>query len=719
MIKRVFLFCFTLFLGQASAQNLMWAGLFGGTSPSAEVIVTAVASDLTGNVYSTGTYAAMNDFDPGPGAAFLNTFGATYDIFVSKLDLGGSYVWAKRIGKFTGIGSNSGQAICTDASGNVYVAGYFSDGVEFDPDITNQFLMTSFGSTDAFILKLDPSGNFIWARQIGGSLSDDITGISVDASGNIYTIGNFTGSADFDPGVGTFVLTSGGITDIFISKLDMLGNFVWAKRIGGTQQDFATSLYLDASSNVYIGGSFYSTVDFDPGPGTYTMAVGTSTANNLHITKIDNNGNFLWAKQIEGNGSKRLSALKMDVLGNVHVAGSFVGSADFDPSLSSYSISAVGSSDIFVAKYDNSGNFIWVKQMSGSAGEEAYGLAINAAGEVFTTGTFWTTVDFDPGPGTYPFSSGTGQNCFISRLNSSGNFVSAKSIGGTGDQYGTSLTFDAYGSLIMGGYLNAGSVIDFDPGPGTYTINPIGNVNGFVAKFDDCTLPATLTAVFSNTLVCSGQTISISTSGASTYTLYPGATTGANQTATVSGNSLFTIAGTNSAGCMDAQTVSVSVHPDPVVYSSSSVTCSGQSVDIKVFGAMTHTWNTSSTSFSITVAPGVTTTYTVSGTSSSGCSYAVAFTQSVSTCTNLQNKEMKDNEAIRCFPNPNSGSFSIKATQNVSFDIINELGQKIITNSLDESNHQQIVIEGLAPGVYFIIVPISNGYIRQKIIVIR
>ena len=113
--------------------------------------------------------------------------------------------------------------------------------------------------------------DFLWAKSMGGTLTEIGLGNAVDGSGNVYTTGYFEGTADFDPGAGTANLTSAGSSDIFVSKLDANGNFLWAKSMGGTASDIGYSIAVDGSDNVYTTGYFGGTVDFDPGAGTASL----------------------------------------------------------------------------------------------------------------------------------------------------------------------------------------------------------------------------------------------------------------------------------------------------------------------------------------------------------------------------------------------------------------------------------------------------------------
>ena len=220
------------------AQDLQWANqLGGGTMDEAR----SIAIDDAGNVYSTGKFGATADFDPGAGVYNLTAAGGSlggYEIFVSKLDSSGNFVWAKQMG---GTDGETGRAITLDDSANVIIAGQFAATSDFDPG-PDTFNLTVTGYIDLFISKLDSSGNFIWAKQIGSNGFDVATSVVTDASGNVYVAGYFDQTADFDPNAGTFNLTSAGGSDIFILKLDAAGNFVWVKQIGGSSIDECLSL---------------------------------------------------------------------------------------------------------------------------------------------------------------------------------------------------------------------------------------------------------------------------------------------------------------------------------------------------------------------------------------------------------------------------------------------------------------------------------------------
>jgi len=231
--------------------------------------------------------------------------------------------------------------------GNIYIAGYFYETVDFDPGAETYYL-TSEGDADVFIQKLDAAGNFLWAKSFGEGEPDGAFSLGVDVSGNIYTMGFFYGIADFDPGAGTQYLTSTGDLDVFVQKLDASGNFVWAKSFGGEYSDLAYSFSIDVSGNIYITGWFEGTADFDPGAGTYSLTSKGST--DVFIQKLDASGNFIWAKSFGGEYPDGAHSLNIDASGNIYITGWFEGPVDFDPGTGTYELTSAGEWDVFIHK---------------------------------------------------------------------------------------------------------------------------------------------------------------------------------------------------------------------------------------------------------------------------------------------------------------------------------------------------------------------------------
>jgi hypothetical protein len=388
-----------------------------------------------------------------------------------------NHAWAKNMG---GSGADVGQAIAVDGSGNVYTTGFFNTTADFDPS-TATFNLTATG-IDGFVSKLDASGNFLWAKRIGGTASTQGTGIGIDASGNVYITGYFQGTTDFDPSEATFNLSSAGINDIFVSKLDASGNFLWAKKMGSSGSDVSHALYVNASGNVYTTGFFQNTVDFDPNAGTTNLSTSGSS---VFVCQLDASGNLVWAKNMTGTTNGAIGyGITVDGSGNVYTTGAFNGTVDFDPSAATANLSAVSASydDIFVCKLDVSGNYVWAKSMGGTTGDRGNGIAVDGSSNVYLTGYFQGTADFDPSAGTATLTATADNDIFVSKFDVSGNYVWAKKMGGSGTDIGNGIAVDGSSNVYTSGYFQG--TVDFDPNAGTASLVSGGGNDIFVSKFD-------------------------------------------------------------------------------------------------------------------------------------------------------------------------------------------------------------------------------------------
>jgi len=394
-----------------------------------------------------------------------------------------NFEWAKQLG-----GSSTSWAYSTvvDANGFVYTAGYFHGTVDFDPG-TGVYNLTSVGMADIFISKLDVSGNFVWSKRMGGTSLDYANSIALHADGYIYMTGEFFGTSDFDPGTGVHNLTSVGGTNVFVSKLDTDGNFVWAKRMGGPTSGGSSglSIAVDDVGNVYTTGRFSDVVDFDPDAFvTYNLtALG---GYNVFISKLDALGNFVWAKSMQGlapaNSPDFGRSIAVDAVGNVYSTGHFSETADFDPGPGVYNLTTVGSYDIFISKLNTNGNFVWAKQLGGADIDIGFSITSDASGNIYTTGSFGSTADFDPGPGVYNLTSAGDIDVFVSKLDDNGNFIWAKAMGGLNESEGRSVTLDALGNVYTTGHFRY--TADFDPGTGIHNLTCGAASDVFISKLD-------------------------------------------------------------------------------------------------------------------------------------------------------------------------------------------------------------------------------------------
>ena len=432
----------------------------------------SIASDTSGNVYIIGPYSGTVDFDPGIGVFNLTSTGS-FDVYIQKLSKSGNLIWAKSIG---GTGTELGLSVSIDYSNNILIAGSFTGTADFDPGvgIAN---MTSFGNTDAFVLKLNSSGNYLWAKQFGGTLADQVWSVSADHSNNVILGGEFRGSGDFDPGPGTLNLTSVGNRDFFIVKLTDMGNLDWAYGAGSTSHDMVHAVSVDANNNILIAGVFESTVDFNYGIGTNNL---TSSGNwDAFVQKLDSNGAFVWVKKMGGASDDVALTLSVNTNDDIIVGGYFSGTGTFGGTF----LSSAGGNDIFIAKCSSNGSNLWGNRIGGSSNESLKSLISNTNGDIYSTGIFQSTVDFDPGTGVFNMTGTSGEDIFISKLDVSGNFGWALQMSSGGDESGTAITVNKT-NIYCTGYFN--STIDLDPAVGVNSTNPVGGFDAFVVRLNEC-----------------------------------------------------------------------------------------------------------------------------------------------------------------------------------------------------------------------------------------
>jgi len=407
----------------------------------------------------------------------------------------GSFSWVGQLG-----GTNYDQVSCirVDGSGNAYTLGGFQGTADFDPG-SGVFNLTPSGGyydQDIYISKLDAAGNFVWAKQLGGPNYDSPGSIAVDVAGNVYIVGSFEGTADFDPGSGVFNMSTTGPydQDAFVTKLDAAGNFVWAKQFMGLDlyhYNQGVAIGVDPTGNVYTTGSFQNRTVF----GSDTLTPFDGSYQNTFISKLDASGNFVWVKQLGAldYGSLYSQALAVDKSGNVCFTGSLSGTADFDPSSDTHSLTANPgmygyNNNIYVCKYNTAGNYVWAKLFSGESYGSASDIAVDTAGNVYTTGGYEGTTDFNPGTAVYNLTPTGGmydQDIFVSKLDAAGNFGWARSMGGEDYDYGNGIISDVASNVYTIGTFQGSA--DFNPRAAVYSFTALGMYSQdiFISKLDD------------------------------------------------------------------------------------------------------------------------------------------------------------------------------------------------------------------------------------------
>lgn len=356
--------------------NFAWVKILEGTGGSSGYTVQV---DDSANVYVAGYFANTVDFDPGPGIYNLTGNGGS-DIFVLKLNSNGDFVWAIGIG---GIDSDQANKLCLDGN-SIYVTGSFRNTADFNPGpgVAN---LTAAGTLDVFVLKLDIAGNYQWAQRIGGTQGETGYSINTDGVGNVYTVGQFSGTCDFDPSTsGSYTMVAIGSTDGFITKLDASGNFVWVVRIGNTGSETCHGIAFDGPGIFYVTGSFTATTDFNP-DNLVTAYLTPSGPGDSYICKLDSSGSYIWATQQGFANMDAGNEIALDAGGNVYVTGTYQVGNTYN--------------DIFLRKSDSTGTVLWTGYTSGTGSvpvATSNAMSVDAWGNIVLVGYFNDTIDFDP-----------------------------------------------------------------------------------------------------------------------------------------------------------------------------------------------------------------------------------------------------------------------------------------------------------------------------------
>ena len=373
-----------------------------------------------------------------------------------------------------------------DSNGNLYVVGTFFGTADFDPSTTGTANLTSAGKDDIYLVKYDKNGNYLWANKFGSAVTDTCIGVAVDADNNVYISGFMTGgTVDFNPGAGVANLACGSATNEhgYLAKYDANGNYIWAKLVGDTSaagRSSTTRVTLDSSGGVIVSGAFYGTVDFDPGVGVATLSTSATNQCDAYVAKYNAaDGSYVWAKRFGGTNIDNCQALTVDASGNVYAGISFMSaSVDADPGAGTAIITGTGTDyNVAIIKLDSGGNYVWAKSWGGTGTETMYGITVDGSNNVYATGSFQSTVDFDPGAGTTSKTVVGGSDIYVSKFDSSGNFAWVATAGATGSDQGRAVVVDGSGNLYLGGYFNGATL-----SAGALSLTGLGGDDILVAK---------------------------------------------------------------------------------------------------------------------------------------------------------------------------------------------------------------------------------------------
>ncbi len=583
----------------AQEPNYKWVVSASGNRDD---VPYSICTDANGNTFVAGYFTSTKTNFGGIVLTNSSTTGSN-EAFLAKYNAYGNLLWAKSVGGST---YEISYSICSDVNGNVFMSGTFS--ASYITIGSTKLTNNTPGKDDMFLAKYDASGNVLWAKSAGGSSIDRGCSISTDASGNVIVAGFFV-----SPTItfGSTTLTSTGSIDIFLAKYDASGNVLWAKSAGGTDTDEANSVCTDANGNIIVAGNFESSsITFDS--TTLTNMNASWGDEDIFLTKYDSSGNVIWAKSAGGTYKDYTNSVCTDANGNILCAGYFKSLTISFDSITLANVKNTGYADIFLSKYDASGNVLWAKSLGGTDDDFANSICSDAKGNITIVGDFLSS--------SIVFGSTTLYNTayslsfdeaqlFIAQYDSSGNPLWAESAGEDGDDIAYAVASHTDGSFVVTGTFKD-ETITFGSATLTNTdpiLYEVGGCDIFITKFF-----APFSVTISQTSVsCNGGsdgTATATAAGSSNppYT-YLWNTNPAQSTQTASGlmGGNYTVTVTDSKGNTTTANVSIS-QPSavtPTITASGSTTlCQGDSITLTASSATSYLWSNNAISQSITVS---------------------------------------------------------------------------------------------------------------------
>lgn len=336
--------------------------------------------------------------------------------------------------------NSKGELICTY---------HYLNNLDFD--ISPSTLTLGSQGTDVALVKYDENFNLIWAKQISGPDADDSYGLGIDQNDNIYMSGRFNGTTDFDPSAASFNLTSNGQNDCFIAKYDDNGSLVWVVAFGGTDSDYTYGLELDTLNKmVYVKGAFRDQVDFDPGTGVHNVtSMGSEDA---FITKFNFDGNFIDVFTLQSSDAMGIADFEL-LDKHIYLSGSFLNTVDFDPTGNLDNHTSGGNYDSYITKIDTNFNYIWTKTITSATDVRLGTIDSDEFGNLYISGTFENTVDFDIGPGTNNLTSQGDDDIFFGRVDTTFSLDFISAVGGTLEDRSSVIINKPNGGFFMSGQL--------------------------------------------------------------------------------------------------------------------------------------------------------------------------------------------------------------------------------------------------------------------------
>lgn len=422
-----------------------------GSATAQEFWASGAAVHSSGACFFAGTFGGSVDFRADYGGSEVKTPAGLSDVFVLRIDSDGSFAWVHRIG---GSGYDRGHSVAVDGAGDAYVTGHFHGTVNFAADWGGTDAKTSTGQYDAFVTKVLADGSYGWTRVFGGAQDDVGQGVTTCPSGQVYVCGMFNGAPNFAADWGmSDVKTSVGSSDIFVTRIGSDGSYGWTRQIGPASPAF-DGVACDPSGNVLVAGGPLGTINFAADWGSTDSRTGAAS-----VTKIGPNGAYVWTRCTPAQWS--MGGIAVDGAGNAFLPGYFSGTVNFEADFGGSDIrTSAGSFDICLTKLASDGSYGWTRCFGGSGMDWRADVAVDGASNVYLTGLFTGTVNFESDWAGTDARTSSGSlavaDGFLTKIAANGSYGWTLHMIGSGScPRVDAIAASGTGDLHMGGYFNS------------------------------------------------------------------------------------------------------------------------------------------------------------------------------------------------------------------------------------------------------------------------
>lgn len=688
----------------------------------------ATSLDDNGNTYSVGSFTNAIQIN---GTTY--TSNGNSDLMIIKFNSLGQVVWALSLG---GNGEDGATSVAYD-NGFLYVGGYFSSSVNFDP-ANSLNVLTSEGGKDAFVLKIDTLGDFVWVKQWSGVDEQQVKDVVVNSAHEILVVGNFEGVSKLDPNA-AITTNSQGAKDFFVTKLDAAGSTIWTRNWGGIDDDEVKGVAVSSADEILLTGYFKDEVQFDTTAGATPLQ--SAGLEDLFVLKLTNSGHFDWCITLP-NADRSIGNDLAIENAEIALVGSFSGTISLSVNGVHQNIVSNGFQDMFIAKLDaNNGDFMWISTAGSNSYDEALAVQMDALGDVYAAGYFASTIQFDA---NHSLSSSGFFDAFAVKFTNNGSCEWAKRFSGTNNEQANDIlvtpTFEVY---VVGEFAQT---VDFNPSIANNSLTTDGSTDAFIVKLQKCSATngvhtviacgsytwfdgvtytqnnnvATYVMEGGNSIGCDSVltlnlTLKQNTTGVHTvtacqkYTWLNGVTyTENNTTAT------HKLEGAAANGCDSILTLNLTIKPlDPTItYSVSTGELRANQENA------TYQWINCDNNTAITGATEATYSVTQSG------NYALAVTYNgctdTSDCIEFLDVSIQENETdFVIYPNPSEGIFTVQNIVNgkeqVSLSVFTTDGKFILFQKM-EASQNTIDLSSMPSGVYILKIQSADSILTQKLI---